>query len=125
MAFNYKKGILHPAIRNLQFNYEHLQVVEDYLRAEVTTSRVAGPFCQATISEKHTSRFGVIPKSHQRDKWRLIVELSHPKHHSVNDGVPSFLCSIQYITVDDAVQKITDLGPGTQMANLDIKLRFV
>ena len=124
VGFNYDACVIYPATKNLQCAYDHPQVVEDYLHSEVTTSRVAGPFCEAAISEIHTSRFGVIPKNHQQDKWRLIVDLSHPKHHSINDGVPSSLCSIQYITIDDAVQKIIDWGPGTQMAKIDIKSAF-
>lgn len=112
----YDNCVHHPTTKNLQCAYDHQQVVEDYLHCEVITSGVAGPFCQAAISGVYTSRYGVIPKGHQQDKWRLIVDLSHPKHHSINDGIPSSLCSIQYITVDDAIQKIVELGPGTQIA---------
>ena len=52
------------------------------------------------------------------------MDLTHPKHHSINDGVPSSLCSIHYITIEDAVQKIMALGPGTMMAKIDIKSAF-
>ena len=124
VGFSYDTCAIHPATKNLQCAYSHPQVVEEYLRIEVTTSRVAGPFCQSAISGVHISRFGVIPKSHQPNKWRLIVDLSHPKHHSINDGVPSSLCSIHYITIEDAVQKIMALGPGTMMAKIDIKSAF-
>ena len=47
--------------------------------------------------------FGVIPKLHQPGKWRLIVDLSHLKGSSVNDGIKSELCSLLYPSVDDAV----------------------
>ena len=124
IGFNYDTGTVQPVSRNLQCAYDHPQVVEDYLHAEVRSSRVAGPFCQAAVSGVHISRFGVIPKNHQQDKWRLIVDLSHPKLQSVNDGVPSPLCSIRYITIEDAVQKIIELGPGTLMAKIDIKNAF-
>ena len=124
VGFDYENCILQSATKNLQCAYNHPQVVEDYLHSEVTTSRVAGPFYQAIVSGIQTSRFGVIPKGHQQDKWRLIVDLSHPVHHSVNDGIPSSLSSIQYITVDDAAQKIISLGPGTQMAKIDIRSAF-
>ena len=124
IGFNYDTGTVQPVSRNLQCAYDHPQVVEDYLHAEVRSSRVAGPFCQAAVSGVHISRFGVIPKNHQQDKWRLIVDLSHPKLQSVNDGVPSPLCSIRYITIEDAVQKIIELGPGTRMAKIDIKNAF-
>lgn len=42
------------------------------------------------------SRFGVIPKSHQPGKWRLIVDLSYPEGKSVNDGIDPNLMSLNY-----------------------------
>ena len=90
----------------------------------MTLSRVAGPFTKAHLPGIQISRFGVIPKSHQKDKWRLIVDLSHPKSHSVNDRIPKSLCGLSYITVDDAINKILELGPNTLMAKIDIKSAF-
>ena len=124
IGFSYDTCTVQPAARNLQCAYDHPQVVEDYLHSEVTSSRVAGPFCQAAITGIHISRFGVIPKNHHQDKWRMIVDLSYPTLHSVNNGIPSSLCSIRYITIDDAVQKIIELGPGTMMAKIDIRSAF-
>ena len=39
-------------------------------------------------------------------EWRLIVDLSHPKGASVNDGVEPELCSMKYMSVDEAVSDI-------------------
>ena len=72
----------------------------------------------------HISRFGVIPKTHQPNKWRLIIDLSHPQGHSVNDNIPKMLCSLSYITVDDAIEKILELGPHTLLTKVDIKSAF-
>ena len=58
------------------------------------------------------------------DKWRLIVDLLHPKSYSVNDGIPKSLCGLPYITVDTAINKIRELGPNTLMAKVDIKSAF-
>ena len=66
----------------------------------------------------------VIPKNHQPDKWRLIVDLSHPAGHSVNDNIPKALCSLSYITVDDAIQAIVQSGPYTLLSKVDIKSAF-
>jgi hypothetical protein len=66
----------------------------------------------------------VIPKSHQPDKWRLIVDLSHPKGKSVNDGIPKHLCSMSYITTDNAISRILALGRGTLLAKVDVKSAF-
>ena len=56
------------------------------------------------------------------NKWRLIVDLSHPTGSSVNDGIYSNLCSLHYTSVDDAVDIIKKLGRGTQLVKLDIRM---
>ena len=48
------------------------------------------------ITGGQTSRFEVIPKYHQSDKWGLIVDLSDPKGHCINDGIAESLCSLKY-----------------------------
>ena len=69
----------------------------------------------------HVSRFGVIPKTHQPGKWRLITDLSHPQGHSINNGIPPHLCSLSYVTIDDIIWNILQLGKGTMLAKIDIK----
>lgn len=64
---------------------------------------------------------GLVPKSHQSNKWRLIVDLSHPRGSSVNDGINPDWCSLRYACVDDAVRTIMKLGRGTELVKLDIK----
>ena len=65
------------------------------------------------------SRFGVIPKS-QPGKWRLIVDLSHPADPSVNDDIETKLCTMNYTSVDEAVQRLVSMGSGAQLAKLDV-----
>ena len=49
------------------------------------------------------------------------MDLSAPRHRSVNDGVSPEYCSLQHASIDDAIKLIMQLGPGTQLAKLDIK----
>ena len=70
------------------------------------------------------NRFGVIPKPHQPGKWRLIVDLSHPKGSSVNDGVESELCSLSYASADDVVSMILQKRQGTLLAKLDLESAY-
>lgn len=67
------------------------------------------------------SRFGVIPKAGQLGQWRLILDLSSPNGHSVNNGIPKELYSLKYATVDQAVRKILQLGRGSNLAKIDIQ----
>jgi len=52
---------------------------------------------------------------------RLILDLSYPEGKSVNDGIELELCSLKYVSVDDAVRVVLELGTGTQLAKLDIQ----
>ena len=72
----------------------------------------------------HISRFGVIPKRHTPNMWRLIINLSHPAGHSVNDDIPKSLCSLSYVTVDTAIWHILNTGTGTLLSKIDIKHTF-
>ena len=94
------------------------------MQEELAQHRVAGPFSVALIPKAHINRFGVIPKKHQPGKWRLIVDLSHPSGHSINDSIPKTLCSLSYITIDSAITAIQKFGRGTLLAKVDIKSTF-
>ena len=124
IGFSHTQVDLKSAKKNLRSTEDHPEVVERYLQKEVAEQRVAGPFTKGYIQTTHVSRFGVIPKSHQANKWRLIVDLSSPKGSSINDGIPRDLCSMTYITTDEAIRKILTLGPGALLAKIDIQSAF-
>ena len=67
---------------------------------------VTGLFPPEAIQCIYISRFGVIPKNHQPNKWQLIIDLFYPTGHSVNDGISLPLCSLHYVSVDDAIRQI-------------------
>ena len=69
----------------------------------------------------HINRFRVIPKKTQPEKWRLIVDLSFPMGASVNDGIPSYRCSLRYPSIDLAIQQIFKVGQDAHLSKLDIK----
>ena len=66
----------------------------------------------------------MIPKKNQPGEWRLIVDLSSPANHSINDGISPELCSLNYVSVDIAAERILSIGKGTLMAKVDIKSAF-
>ena len=77
---------LKPERRNIPSAYEHPEVVDAYLMAEVQKGRILSPIPQPPMVPLQVSRFGVIPKKYQPGKWRLIVDLSFPEGRSVNEG---------------------------------------
>ena len=46
-------------------------------------------------------------------KVEMIVDLSAPEGHSINDGIEKALHSISYISEDNVAKTILQLGPGT------------
>ena len=97
---------LKSAKSNMESTCFHAEVVDEYLQTEISLGHVAGPFPLDVIPDGHVSRFEVIPKNHQPNKWQLIVDLSYPTGHSVNDGISPRLCSLHYVTIDDTVHQI-------------------
>ena len=96
-------------------------MVDERIAAEVAAGRLCGPLPEHLAGMVHVSPMGLVPKPHHPNKFRLIVDLSHPSGNSVNDGILPSLCSLQYASVDMAVDMIKLLGLGTQLVKLDIK----
>ena len=114
----------HSAKNNLKSTLDHPTVIDDYLQHELSLGRISGPYLPSMCPDVHINRFGVIPKNNQPDKWRLITDLSYPSGSSVNDGIPSELCSLTYVTIDNAILNILESGKDTMLAKIDIKSAF-
>jgi len=66
-------------------------MIDAYLADEVRLGQVVSPF-----DSPHTSKG-------QLGKWCLIVDLSSPQGHSVNDGIDHDSLHLQYIKIDDVI----------------------
>ena len=99
-------------------------MIDAYLANEVGLGHVAGPFDAPPMQNLHVSSFGVIPKKGQPDKWRLIVDLSSPHGHSVNDGIDPESWHLQYIKMDDIIKMVSKFGPGALMAKFNIESAY-
>ena len=117
-------SIIQSAKKNLKSAAEHPTVTDNYLQKEVVIGRLSSPYPPSTCPSVHINRFGVIPKNHQQNTWRLITDLSHPSGSSVNDSISSQLCTLTYVTVDDASLNILKSGRNTILAKIDIKSAF-
>ena len=87
LGFDPSTVSLQSAAHNMPSASSQPSVIDQYLRTEREKGRVAGPFLISPIPNLHVSRFGVILKKHQPGKWRLILDLSSPLGHSVNDDI--------------------------------------
>ena len=88
---------------NMRSADDNPQPVDKYIQTELAAGRIVGPFLPHQVEGAQVSSFGVIPKANQPGKWRLILDLSSPYQQSVNDGISRELCSMRYVTIDDAV----------------------
>ena len=94
-------------------------VIEDYLFMELAEGRVVGAISSHPLPHLHISCFGVIPKKHQLGKWHLILDLSSPDGHSVNDGISKDSFTVQYTKVYNIIDGIMSLDQGTLLAKFD------
>ena len=124
IGFDYSSRSCSSASRNMSAK-QHPQPIRDYLAKELEAGRVIGPLGRdASGLNVQVSRFGVIPKPHQPGKWRLITDLSSPGGVSVIDGVDPRLCSVNYASVDDAVEVIVRLGRDARLAKFDLESAY-
>jgi len=69
IGFSYSSVPIKSSRQNLKGAHSHPEVVDGYLQAEVSLRRVAGPFSPSILPNCQKSRFGVILKNLQQDKW--------------------------------------------------------
>ena len=80
--------------------HDHAEVLEKYLKGEKEAGRVLSPLDSYELTpEAHISIIGIIPKRHQENIWRLIIDRSSQEGCSVNDGISPTLSSLEYIHI--------------------------
>ena len=126
IGYHGEQETLRSRMTNMVSAAEHPLVVAQYLEGERRQKRVAvvGTPARAKELGVHCSPFGVIPKKNTPDKWRLILDLSSPEGHSVNDGVQKKLASLSYISVDDVIAEVLKKGRGSELAKMDVKQAY-
>ena len=123
---------MQSAGKNLAGATTHSDVVDRYLHQQLSLGQISGQYPTSTYPEEHISRFGVIPKNNQPNKWHLITDLSDPQaavslecqRWNVNNGIPLTLCSLSCVSIDHATQKVLQYGKGTMLAKIDIQSDF-
>jgi hypothetical protein len=123
---NYTQSDCRSAKHNMLSAMQNPSVVSDYLSKERSLRRLIGPLDTEALNilNVQVNPFGVIPKLHQPGRWRLILDLSHPRGKSVIDGIEPELCSLTYASIDDAVEVVIKKGKGTSLAKLDLESAY-
>ena len=122
VSTGYKGPHYHFQARNLASALAHPEVVDAELKKEVDSGRVLGPFPRCPLHNFRTSGLGVVLK--KNGKWRMILHLSAPEGHSINDYISKDEFSLHYSTIDDAVALLGKFQRGALMAKLDLQAAF-
>ena len=124
IGFN-RAVICKSASSNMRSALENAGIVQEYLKKEVSLGRILRPVPPERVpAGTQASPLGVIPKSSQPGKWRLIVDLSSPDTKSVNAGIEPELCSLQYLRLDKVIAEVARIGRGAQLTKLDIESAY-
>ena len=115
----------HRFSKNLPTASSNPTIVSSNLANEVSLGRMAGPFVTPPFQNFQISPIGLVPKKNS-DKFRTIFHLSYPKSGStsINSSISKEDFSLQYVTVDDAINGIKRFGPGSFLAKTDIESAF-
>ena len=112
-----------PFSLNLQSALQKPEIVDRKLYKEICEGRIRGLFVQPPFYNLKVSPLGVIPKK-QPGEYRMIHHLSFPYGGSVNYFIPAELCSMHYVSVDDAVKIIKLIGPQCHLAKTYVGSAF-
>ena len=119
---------LHCEHKNHSSAIEFPEHVDVYLDEERQFGAILGPFTENPIPGAHSSPFMTREKS-DSVKRRVIVDLSWPKHASVNTGVDkdSYLgtdFTLTFPMVDDITKEVKSLGKAFHLYKVDISRAF-
>ena len=107
---------------NLSSAFQHSAFVSAQLTASCNAGYTAGPFDSPPFPFMYCSGIGAVPK--KNGKLRLIHHLSSPAGSSVNDGIPAEPFSLQYISIDEAINIIMSSPSPVYLSKLDVKSAF-
>ena len=99
-----------------------------YIETEKKLGAILGPFDTSPIPDLHCSPMMTRPKAGS-DKRRVIIDLSWPHGHSVNNGVATdrYLeteFTLKFPSIDNIVQRIVDLKGDCLLFKIDLRRAF-
>ena len=119
----------HSKVLNHKGAVEFEDLIDKYVANEIKSGATLGPFTNnPLLGELVTSPLNSVPKKDDTDR-RVILDLSYPRGHSVNDGIPKGEyqgeeIELSYPGVDDLAKQIKLLGPGCVLYKKDLKKAY-
>ena len=118
-----------PVNKNHDSAVEFPETIEAYISKRIRRGHIIGPFQETPFKSRFTtSPLNTVPKRNST-KRRVILDLSYPVGHSVNDGIlkdnfMGFHVKLKYPTVDALARRIFQLGENCYMFKLDLEDAF-
>lgn len=113
--------------KNLQSALKQKYIVDELIEKEISKGFLSGPYSKPPFTSYRVSPIGVAEGKYSKKK-RLIVDLSAPHnkvdHPSINELINKDQCSLNYVTIDDAIKYIVQCGKGALMCKTDISDAF-
>lgn len=106
--------------RNLSSLNNNDGILQSKLSNELRAHRIAGPYPNPPFPNIQVSPLGLVPKK-AVGEFRLIHHLSYPEGMSINHNIPKDLCTVQYQSVETAINIIRQLGRGALLAKTDLE----
>ena len=128
MPINCKPSFGVQKMQKNHFSAEsHKQAVEEFLKKNIQSKAMLGPFKQNPIPNLCFSPFMTVPK--EKCSRRIIVDFSFPPGNSINDGISKvsyleFDIKFSLPSVQSMVSRLNDLGPGCLLYKRDLKGAF-
>jgi hypothetical protein len=101
---------------NLKSAVENKAFIDATVQSLVENAHVASPFTSSPL--------GAVGRKRNPGKLHIINHLSWPQGSSINDGISDDEAHIVYDMFEGAVHDLRQLGHGTLMAKLDLKVAF-
>ena len=110
---------------------EHPKALHNYIKKEKSKEGIMGPY--ETIPFDHTAKVGISPLStrpkKESEERRIILDLSFPQGHSVNDGMEKdkyigFTAILHFPKVDELAERVFTLGQGAMLFKVDLSRYF-
>ncbi len=111
------------SVNNLRSTMGLEPVVSQEINKELLNGRIEGPFPVPPFEKFQLNPIGIVPKK-EPNSYRMIVDLSFPPGHAINDHIDDSFAKVQYSSVYDAVEALVACGPNAYMAKTDIKKAF-
>lgn len=118
-----KSPSIPPFPRNHESARSNCEIVCRKIEREISLVRIAGPFPSPPLENFVCSPLGLVPKS-SPGSFRLIHDLSYPKHDSVNSNIDPDHSSVSYETLDHCVSMVNKFGKDSLIAKADLEDAF-